>query len=107
MLMHGIEVQSHLAWSSTGGMSMKRYEHTITVHTMSEILDKARSTSTAPPVVYCDTEGACFFDDAPNPYVEAIVELLDERGGDGWELVQVVPRAQDIICFWRRGAKDG
>ena len=53
-------------------------------------------------IVYCDTEGECFFDDAPNPYVEAIVHILNEKGQEGWELVQVAFREADFICIWRR-----
>jgi hypothetical protein len=86
---------------------MKEYEHTITTHDREEILSKAASPETPPSVVYCDAEGACFFDDAPNPYVRAVIELLDGIGRDGWELVQVIPREQDLICFWRRESGEG
>ena len=81
---------------------MKEYEHTITIHDRGEILSGVSSAETPPSVVYCDTGGVCFFDDAPNPYVKAVVELLDDVGKDGWQLVQVIPREQDLICFWRR-----
>ncbi len=53
-------------------------------------------------MLYCDSQGVCFFDDAPNPYLAAIVEILNAQGEQGWILVQVVPREQDMICFWRR-----
>ena len=83
---------------------MERYEYAITVHEMNEILERIPSLSAddAPPMVYCDSQGECFFDEAPNPYVGAIVEILNARGEQGWILVQVVPREQDMICFWRR-----
>jgi hypothetical protein len=80
------------------------YKHTITVHQREEILRRVGLAVTPPPVVYCDTEGACFFDEASNPYVQAIIAVLDEMGQEGWQLVQVQPRAQDIICFWCREA---
>jgi hypothetical protein len=32
----------------------------------------------------------------------AIVEILNAQGEQGWILVQVVMREQDMICFWRR-----
>jgi hypothetical protein len=81
---------------------MTAYEHTIAVVHRDDILRRAESEEIAPSVVYCDTEGVCFFDEAPNPYMKAIVELLDDMGAEGWVLVQVIPRAQDLICFWRR-----
>ncbi len=31
------------------------------------------------PVLYCDSEGVCFFDEAPNPYLAAIVEILNAQ----------------------------
>jgi hypothetical protein len=86
---------------------MEQYEYTITTHTADEILATIsdRSAEAEPPVVYCDAQGTCFFDDAPNPYTAAIVEILNVQGEQGWILVQVALREQDIICFWRRKRK--
>ena len=53
-------------------------------------------------IVYCDTEAQCFFDEVPNPYVEAIVHMLGEKGKGGWQLVQMAFRENDFICVWRR-----
>jgi hypothetical protein len=83
---------------------MKRYEHTVTFYDREGILTNVATASPPPSVVFCDTEGVCFFDEAPNPYIKAILSLLDEMGEDGWELVQVIPREQDLICFWRRAS---
>jgi hypothetical protein len=86
-----------------------KYEYTITVHTADEILvtipDLAADVE--PPVLYCDSQGACFFDDAPNPYLAAIVGILNAQGEQGWALVQVALREQDMICFWRRERPGG
>jgi hypothetical protein len=83
---------------------MTRYEYAITVYEAEDILEavSAPVAQGAPPMVYCDTEGECFFDEAPNPYLAAIVETFNTQGEAGWALVQVVPRQQDMICFWRR-----
>lgn len=83
---------------------MEHWEHAITVHTTSEILAKRKELGLQDEerVLYCGPEGVCFFDQAPNPYLEAIVQVLDERGREGWMLVQTILRAQDMICFWRR-----
>ena len=87
---------------------MKKYEYTITTHTSDEILATISdlSADVEPPVVYCDAEGACFFDEAPNPYTAAIVEILNGQGEQGWILVQVALREQDMICFWRRERRE-
>ena len=83
---------------------MERYEYAITTYKADEILARISdlSAEAEPPVVYCDAQGACFFDDAPNPYTAAIVEILNGQGEQGWILVQVALREQDMICFWRR-----
>jgi hypothetical protein len=83
---------------------MNTYEYSVTVHGADDILALVKDSSAeeAPSMVYCSDEGQCFFDAAPNPYVVAIVEILNARGAEGWALVQVVPRQQDMICFWRR-----
>ena len=87
---------------------MEQHEYAITTHTADEILATISdlSAKVEPPVVYCDTQGACFFDDAPNPYTAAIVEILNTQGEQGWILVQVALREQDMICFWRRKRRE-
>ena len=83
---------------------MKKYEYTITTHAADEILARISglSAEVEPPVVYCDAQGVCFFDDAPNPYTAAIIKILNAQGEKGWILVQIALREQDMICFWRR-----
>jgi hypothetical protein len=87
---------------------MPRWEYDITTHSADEVL-KVReelghpSDPLGPRIVYCDTEGQCFFDEAPNPYVEAIVHILNEKGEESWELVQIAFRESDFISIWRRG----
>jgi len=34
--------------------------------------------------------------------VEAIVHILNEKGQQGWELVQIAFRQSDFISIWRR-----
>jgi hypothetical protein len=55
-----------------------------------------------PPMIFCDDEGACYFDAGPNPFTEAIELLLNPFGEEGWELVQVAFRPHQMICFWKR-----
>ena len=83
---------------------MRKHEFSITVHKAEDIIESLAgpSVEVEPRVLYCDTQGTCFFDEAPNPYVTAMVGILNARGEEGWILVQVVPRERDMICFWRR-----
>ena len=88
---------------------MEQWEYDISVHTSGEVGLAAEATPDANRVLFCEAEGQCYFDSAPNPYVRAILEILNARGRDGWVLVQTVLRKQDMICFWRRpvGAPEG
>jgi hypothetical protein len=56
----------------------------------------------APSLMYCDKEGTCFFDQMPNRYVNVIVDILNGRGREGWELVNVAFRERQMICVWKR-----
>ena len=83
---------------------MKQWEHAITVHTVGDILAvrKDAQGDLSPRILYCDSDAKCFFDDTPNPQVQAMVDLLNEQGREGWVLIQVILRLEDMICFWRR-----
>ena len=87
---------------------MEQYEYKITVHDADDIMAvmTERATDEEPPLVYCDDGGACFFDSAANPYVQAVEDLFNDLGAEGWILVQVIPRRNDMICFWRRSSTD-
>ena len=82
---------------------MNRWQHKVTIHTAADILALLpESVEQAPPMVFCDDEGACYFDSGPNPYTQAIELLLNQVGEEGWELVQVAFRPQQMICFWKQ-----
>lgn len=86
---------------------MVHWAYDITAHPAEEVLKVREGLGYAPDpsgprIVYCDTEGECFFDEAPNPYVEAVVHILNEKGKEGWDLVQIAFREGDFICIWRR-----
>jgi len=83
---------------------MVSHEYAVTIYALDDVLATvaAHPAEEAPSMVYCDADGLCFFDDAPNPYLAAILEMFNARGEEGWALVQVLPRQQDMICFWRR-----
>jgi len=50
-----------------------------------------------PGIVYCDTEAQCFFDEAPNPYMDAIVHILNEKDKEGCESVLMAFLESDFI----------
>jgi hypothetical protein len=82
---------------------MKRWKYRVTVHTAEDILALvSEPAEAAPPVVFCDDEGACYFDAGPNPYTRAIEEILNQAGDGEWELVQVTFRPDQMIAFWKQ-----
>ncbi len=88
---------------------MAHWEYDISTHTAEEVVRVREAQGhpadpAGPTIVYCDTEAQCFFDEAPNPYVEAIVHILNEKGKEGWGLVQMAFRERDFVCVWRREA---
>jgi hypothetical protein len=84
---------------------MKRWRYRVTVHTADDILALlAQPAEQVPPMIYCDDQGACYFDSGPNPLTTAIETLLDQIGAEGWELVQLNFRPQQMIGFWKQPA---
>lgn len=82
---------------------MDKWRYQITIHTTADVLGAlAEPVEEVPPVMFCDDEGACYFDAGPNPFTQAIERLLDEVGEEGWELVQVAFRPEQMICFWKQ-----
>jgi hypothetical protein len=82
---------------------MNNWRYKVTVHEPDDILDRLSQTmEVIPPAIYCDDEGACYFDRGPNPFTQAIEHLLNDIGAEGWELVQIMFRPNQMIGFWKR-----
>ena len=82
---------------------MKRWRYRVTMHTADDILARlAEPPEEIPPTIFCDDQGACYFDAGPNPLTQAIETLLNQGGEESWELVQIFFRPQQMICFWKQ-----
>jgi len=82
---------------------MTYWRHRVTVDTAFDILPLLeRPLEEVPPRIFCDDEGACYFDEGPNPLTEAIERRLDEMGQEGWELIHIAFRPGQMIGFWKR-----
>jgi hypothetical protein len=82
---------------------MDKWRYRITTHTTADVLGAlSEPVEDVPPAMFCDDEGVCYFDAGPNPLTRAIERLLDEVGEEGWELVQVAFRPDQMICFWEQ-----
>jgi hypothetical protein len=86
-------------------MVVQRWEYDISVHTREDI-EAVRSGM--PPEAggeepfLCDDRGVCFFDRTPDGNVNVLRSILNQRGAQGWQLVQIDYRRDRLICTWRR-----
>ena len=76
---------------------MKRFEYEITNHhaeTYKEL------------IFVCSNAGECRPDQVPVDQTEAFAQMLNERGEDGWELVQLSFVTRGVTAFWKRELVD-
>jgi len=80
---------------SKGGI-MKRFEYEITKH----------PADTFNQVVYfCSETGECSINEVPGDQTEILADTLNERGSQGWELVQISFGKDGVMAFWKRKVK--
>ncbi len=76
---------------------MQRFEYEITTHpadTFNEL------------VFYCTQPGECSLDQIPHDQTKNVQGLLNERGWQGWELVQLSFGKDGVIAFWKRALEE-
>ena len=78
---------------------MSSWKYDISVYGIEGLEDKF---SEATPVVACDPEGVCFFRESHRPDIGELISVLNERGEDGWELVEMVSSPSGLVCIWKR-----
>lgn len=72
---------------------MERFEYSITSH----------SAETFNRVVYfCSEKGDCGIHEVPEHEPQILVDILNERGLDGWELVQIMFGKGGLLACWKR-----
>jgi hypothetical protein len=72
---------------------MKKYRYEITKHSGEEFTK----------LVYaCTGDGSCSMDHIPLDQVVTLEGILNERGVEGWELLQVIFRKEGLIAFWKK-----
>ncbi len=76
---------------------MKRFEYEITRH----------QADTYKQVVYfCTETGECTLDEVPDEETKMLSQILNERGNQGWELIQVSFGKDGMMTFWKRKVKE-
>lgn len=72
---------------------MQQFEYDLTIYpaaTFSEL------------VYVCTEEGRCNAEEMPHDQARRLVERLNRRGGEGWELVDVLINRAGVLAFWKR-----
>jgi hypothetical protein len=72
---------------------MKRFEYDITIHPA----DAFREL-----VYFCAPTGECQPKQVPGDQETMLIELLNARGKEGWELVQLFFQKESLLAFWKR-----
>lgn len=72
---------------------MDRFEYEITTHS-SEAFRRL--------VYFCSEKGDCGIEQVPAEEPQILVDLFNERGREGWELVQLLFGSNGIMVYWKR-----
>lgn len=72
---------------------MKRFEYEITKHS---------AESFAQMVYFCTDQGDCKYDQLPSSQIEILRNILNEKGTEGWELVQLFFGKDGVVAIWRK-----
>lgn len=72
---------------------MPQFEYEITRHSF-EMLQEL--------VYYCTEAGECSLDAVPEDQISRLKKMLNEHGGQGFELVQIAFGANGFLAFWKR-----
>lgn len=72
---------------------MKRFEYDILKHKMKDFNEL---------VYFCSESGECLLEDVSVSQTKVLGDILNSRGVEGWELIQLAFGNQGIITFWKR-----
>jgi hypothetical protein len=72
---------------------MKRFEYEITKHPAEKFTRV---------VTFCSEEGECKLDQVPADQMTVLGDILNERGSEGWEVIQLSFGNDGVVVFWKR-----
>lgn len=72
---------------------MKKFEYRITKHPSKEF-EKVG--------FFCTDQGECSLDQLPSDQLSILEKILNEKGVQGWELVQTSFGNDGVIAFWKK-----
>jgi hypothetical protein len=72
---------------------MTRFEYDITKYSADEFTQL---------VYFCTDQGECNLNQLPSDQMSSLGARLNERGSEGWELVQLFFGEGGVVAFWKR-----
>jgi hypothetical protein len=51
---------------------------------------------------FCSEKGECVLDDVPVDQTRRLTDMLNEKGAEGWELVQLFFQESGVVAIWKR-----
>ena len=76
---------------------MVRFEYEITKHS-AETFDKV--------IYFCSESGRCGIDEVSKDQTRVLTDILNTRGSEGWNLIQISFGKDGVMAFWKRPIKD-
>ncbi len=76
---------------------MTRFEYEITRHP-ADTFNKI--------VYFCSKSGQCGIDEISQDQTRVLTDILNNRGREGWALVQIVFGEDGVMAYWKRKIKD-
>ena len=74
-------------------LPMAHFEYEITKHS---------AVAFSKLVYFCSDQGECNMEDLPSDQLKILRNILNERGGEGWELTQILVGKDGVVAFWKR-----
>ena len=81
---------------------MTQWEYLITVHELPQSKMEGKEN-----VIECDQAGRCFVHDTFQAGIGWLESLFQEKGREGWELVQFGYHNRELLCIWKRRKEAG
>lgn len=76
---------------------MKKYKYDITIHPVATFKKVA---------FFCTQEGECSLEELPSDQVKILQDLLNKRGEQGWELVDMSFGKDGLLAIWKSGVRE-
>jgi len=70
-----------------------RFEYEITKHPAEEF---------SKLIYFCSAQGECALNELPLDQLKLLVKLLNQRGDEGWELIEIFFGKDGIVAFWKK-----